>query len=285
MINRREEEESHVNQAEQYRTDEATSRMHTKPHFHEFKGGSHSFSRTSQESDPVSTLDNSTNEDDIPLFQRGDFIEQQQANILARRCMEAFVKEMKDFARGGGFQSCNEFVRKSVNNSFVDRYLGPLSRLVDTPIVVTVRQIINSFIEGKCRPMEFYIHEQIKDESPGDVKFWICAVCGKQNIEGKKIQRFCVICGREKGYAGSKKIHILNECRGIDSTPFITASNEEDYNKAAKIEKTRENWVGHDGQRKIFLSRPDDYEALVRKELKYEIASLLEKIKLCTGGD
>ncbi len=273
-------EESRVNQD---RTDTGTSRMHLKHQFHE---GIRSFPRVTQAGDPVSAVETFANENDAPtLLQPGNCVQWHQSNMLARRCMEAFVKEMKEFAREGGFRNCNELVRKAVNDSLADRYLGPLTALLDTPIVVKVRQIISSFIEGKCRPMEFYIHEQIRNDSPGDSSFWKCAICGKRNVEGKKIQRFCVTCGREKGYVGSKKMRKLNECSGIDTTPCTTASTKEEYKKAAKHQQKREDWVGDEGQRKIFLSTPDDYEALAREELKIEIASLLETIKLCTGGD
>ena len=208
-----------------------------------------------------------------------DINERQQSDVIARRCMEAFVEEMKEFGREGGFQNCTEMERKALNDILAQRYLGSLVSLPGTPIVSKVRKIISNFINGKCRQVEFYIHEQIKDESPREADFWKCAVCGKQNREGKKIQRLCITCGRGKGYSGSKKIQKLNECCGIDATPLTTASSKEELVKAEDIENKRERWDGEEGKRLIFVSKQIDYEALSRNELKNEIKSVLESIE------
>lgn len=105
---------------------------------------------------------------------------------------------------------------------------------------------------------------------------WTCAVCGKKNHEDGKIQRLCLICGREKGYVGSKRLQVLNQSR-VDLTPNVTVATKDEMAKV--MEKKRLRLQGYEGKQSLFLSNKADYETIEKTEIRDELNNLLTTIR------
>ncbi|KAL3794852.1 hypothetical protein ACHAW5_004374 [Stephanodiscus triporus] len=107
---------------------------------------------------------------------------------------------------------------------------------------------------------------------------WQCRVCGKINLEKNgKMQRLCIICGKQKGYLGSKRIRILSQCR-VDTTPHLTSATKDELRKAGRIEKSRlPSEVP--GNNLLFLSTKTDHEAIARMSIKDEVNSVIASIR------
>ena len=106
---------------------------------------------------------------------------------------------------------------------------------------------------------------------------WACAICGKQNNEDEK-QRLCLVCGREKGYAGSKQIQALNKSP-VDPTPHLTNAKAEEKKQARQVQKKRSCWKGPEAKQSIFLSTASDYQIAERTEIKDEVRSVIESVR------
>mmetsp|Transcript_28808 Transcript_28808/g.52680 ORF Transcript_28808/g.52680 Transcript_28808/m.52680 type:complete len:132 (+) Transcript_28808:836-1231(+) len=107
---------------------------------------------------------------------------------------------------------------------------------------------------------------------------WECIVCGKINREEEKTVSLCIICGRHKGYSGSKQTRVLNRCP-LDTTPHATAATKDELGKAKLVEKRRVRWEGYEGKKSFFLSSGDDYEAIERTDMKEEASRIIAAIR------
>lgn len=203
--------------------------------------------------------------------------DKKQADVVARRCMETFVEEMKEFRREGGFKVFSEKDRTALNDLMVERFLEKdLAHLPNTPVVCKVREIISNFINGKCRSLEVFIDDQMKNESR-DVTTdttWKCAVCGKQRVEVLKKGTVCSVCGHSQDQS-----QMLNSYN-IDIMPHTAAATKDELSRANYIESKRKRWLGDEGQRLVLLSKKADYEALEREDIKSEIHNVLASIRL-----
>jgi hypothetical protein len=105
---------------------------------------------------------------------------------------------------------------------------------------------------------------------------WTCRVCGQINHENNgKMLRLCITCGRQKGYAGSKRIQVLGQCR-VDATPHLTYATKDELRKANHMEKSR---LPSNGSKLMFLSNKADYEAMARMDIKDEVSSVIASVK------
>jgi predicted nucleic acid-binding Zn-ribbon protein len=113
----------------------------------------------------------------------------------------------------------------------------------------------------------------------GDVdSTWTCRVCGQINHEyNGKMQRLCITCGRQKGYAGSKRIQVLGQCR-VDVTPHLTSATKDELRKAEQIKMTRLT-PKYDGNKLMFLSKKNDYEAIARMDIRGEVSCVIASIR------
>ena len=108
---------------------------------------------------------------------------------------------------------------------------------------------------------------------------WTCKVCEQKNHENNgKMQRLCVTCGRQKGYAGSKRIQALGQCR-VNVTPHLTSATKDELRKAGHIAKSSLSSKDYDGNKLMFLSNKTDYEALARMDIKDEASSVIASIR------
>lgn len=107
---------------------------------------------------------------------------------------------------------------------------------------------------------------------------WNCAICGKQNNDDGTLQRLCVVCGREKGYAGSKQIQALNQSR-LDPTPHLTNAKSEEKKQARQVQKKRSCWKGPEAKQSMFLSSASDYQIAERVEIREEVSSVIESVR------
>ena len=108
---------------------------------------------------------------------------------------------------------------------------------------------------------------------------WTCRVCGQINHEyNGKIQRLCITCGRQKGYAGSKRIQVLGRCR-VDATPHLTSATKDELKKAEHIQMTRLAPKEYDGNKLMFLSNKTDYEAIARIDINGEASGVIASIR------
>ena len=90
-------------------------------------------------------------------------------------------------------------------------------------------------------------------------------------------QRLCLVCGREKGYAGSKQLQALNQ--SLDPTPHLTNANAEEKKQARQVQKKRSCWKGQEAKQSMFLSSASDYQIAERTEIKGEVSSVIKSVR------
>lgn len=192
--------------------------------------------------------------------------------LLARRCVEKFLCEMKQCS----IEGCNENDRFGIAKTCSSN----LERLPSSPLIEKLKEMVSNFIRaGKCRYLDSYLDDQVEESHDLGTE-WLCSVCGKRNRETKKKYTECITCGKPKGYLVSKKLQHLNDHGHIDLTPHLTNATKDELLMIRNIcNKHREKWTGEEGMKSMIVSTKIDYEALERNSIKAEIDDVLSSIR------
>jgi hypothetical protein len=185
--------------------------------------------------------------------------------------MEQFLRDVKSCNTEG----CTDDERLAI----AKKYLSDLNEIPNenSALLSKVKELLRNFIDGKSHSLDAYFREQDGDGRVVGAK-WVCSVCGKRNRETKKKYSECDTCGRPKDCILSKKLKQVNEYR-VDPTPHLTNATEEELQRIKSTFRNSEQWIGENRNKRVFLSKKMDYEALERTSIKSEIDDVLLSIR------
>eukprot|EP00956_Cyclotella_meneghiniana_P018102 scaffold29919_cov70-Cyclotella_meneghiniana.AAC.14 len=196
--------------------------------------------------------------------------------IIARRCMEHFLAEMK---------RCH--VEGSTNEErlvIANEHLSRLNQLPsNSPLLKKVKELMKSVIDGQSRSLDTFVYDQVGDSQSSGIE-WVCSICGKRNRATKKKYIECDTCGRPKDCLVSKTITQLSQYP-IDPTPHLTNATKDEIQMIKPGNYRSEKWIGEEGKKSVFISKQTDYVALERTSIKSEIAHVLSSIRQSLGEE
>lgn len=215
-----------------------------------------------------------------------DEIEEEDVNRLAYKCLDMFMKEVKEFCNKDceeSIEAHHEYV-KSFTNVLEDKYLKLSLNLLPegNETVSKVKTLITRFI-AKCRKKDISIEivrgltalfdpKKTPSSYHKRVNTWQCVLCLKKDISVE--DQKCVNCGRHRGFRKKEYDTQKITSTRIEEKKFLA---ESDYTQ--KVKDLEQVVTVDEQKRRHYLYGKCDFEIESRLQLKSDVSELLESIR------